>query len=67
MGKWFVEGTKFGHLVRGIDNHLGLLDERQTKDGVDGDIASHCNEKACGIPLSREVRKVEPECHRQFG
>jgi hypothetical protein len=58
---------QFGHLVRSIDNHLGLLDEWQTKDGVDGDIASCCNKKACGVPLSGEVRKVEPECHRQFG
>ncbi len=68
MGKrWGVKGTKFGHLVHGINNHLGLLDEWQTKDGVDGDIASRCNKKACGVPLLPEVRKVEPECHRQFG
>jgi hypothetical protein len=36
-------------------------------NGIDGDIPSHCNEKACGVPLLREVRKVEPERHRQFG
>ncbi len=65
--RWHVEGAKFGHLVRIIDNHLGLLDEGQTKDGVEGDIASHCNKEACGVPLSCEVRKVEPERHRQFG
>ncbi len=65
--RWRVEDTKVGHLVRGINNHLGLLDERQTKNGVDGDIASCCNKKACGAPLAREVRKVESECHRQFG
>jgi hypothetical protein len=55
------QGHKFSHLVCGIDNHLGLLDEGQTKDGVDGDIASHCNKKACKVPLLHEVRKVEPE------
>jgi hypothetical protein len=65
--KWRIKGTKFGHLNRGINNHLGLLDELQAKDGVDGDIASPCNKKACGVPLLCEVRKVEPECHRQVG
>jgi hypothetical protein len=65
--RWRVEGTKFGHPVCGIDNHLCLLDEWQIKDGLDGDIATRHNKKACGVPLSREVRKVEPEHHRQFG
>jgi hypothetical protein len=55
--RWRIVGTKFGHLVRGIDNHLGLLDEWQTKDGVDGDIMFRCNKKACGVPLLHEVRK----------
>jgi hypothetical protein len=53
--------------VRGFDNHLGLLDEQQTKDGVDNDIASPCNKKACGVPLAREKRKKTPAHHRQFG
>ena len=35
-----IEGPKLRNLVRRVDDHASLLDERQPEDGVDGDVGA---------------------------
>ena len=56
-GKWgCVQGTKLSDLVRRVDNHFGLLNERKTEDCVYGDVRADCNKETGGSSLVREVR-----------
>ena len=56
-GKWWcVQGTKLSDLVRRVDNHFGLLNERKTEDCVYGDIWADHNKESGGSSLVREVR-----------
>ncbi len=55
-GKWrCVQGMKLSNLVRHINNHFGLLNERKTKDCVYGDIWFNRNKESGGSSLARNV------------
>ena len=56
-GKWgCVQGTKLSDLVRRVDYHFGLLNERKTEDCVYGDVWADRNKESGGSSLAREVR-----------
>lgn len=61
-----IVGATLGDLVRGVDHHPSLGDEWQAQDDVDGDVASRCHDKACGVALAGQIREVELETHRQI-
>ena len=35
-----IKSTEVSHLIGGVNNQFGLLDNRETKDGFHGDIGS---------------------------
>ena len=56
-GTWgCIQGTKLSDLVRRVDNHFGLLNERKTEDCVYGDVWADPNKESGGSSLAREVR-----------
>ncbi len=55
-GEWEgVKGMELSDLVCRVDDHFGLLDEGQAKDGVDGNVGADCNHECSGSPFLREV------------
>jgi hypothetical protein len=54
-----VQSPKIGNLVRCVDDHLGLLNEGETEDGVDSDVRAGGDGKSCGMTVASEVRHME--------
>jgi hypothetical protein len=61
-GEWrHVQHSKLSNLIGCIDGHLGLLDEREAKDGIDSDIWAGGNKKGSLLALTRQVGHGELE------
>jgi hypothetical protein len=54
------------HLIGGIKNHFGLLDERETKDGINSDFGSGCNPEGGRSALPSEIWHVKLETDSEF-
>ncbi len=64
-GEWEgIKGMELSDLVCRIEDHFGLLDERQAVDGVDGNIRANCNHESSGSPFLCIVRQFELESHQ---
>ncbi len=58
-----VQGFKLRNHISCVDDHLGLLDERQAEDRVYRDVASSRNKEARGVSFVCKIRQVETEGH----
>ncbi len=55
-GEWEgIKGTELSDLVCCVNNHFGLLDEGQAKDGVDSNVGDNCDHESSGSPFLCEV------------
>ncbi len=64
-GEWEgIKGTELRDLVCHSDDHFGLLDERQAKDGVDGNIVANCDHESNGSSFLCIVWQFELESHQ---
>jgi hypothetical protein len=61
-----IKSTEVSHLIGGVDNHVGLLDERETKDGINGDIGSGCNAEGGGSSLACEIWHMKLKTNGEF-
>jgi hypothetical protein len=61
-GEWrHIQHSKLSNLIGCINGHLGLLDEREAKDGIDGDVWAGGNKKGSLLALTRQVGHNELE------
>ncbi len=58
---WCIQHSKLSNLIGCIDGHLGLLDEREAKDGIDGDVWAGGNKKGSLLALTHQVGHGELE------
>ena len=62
---WRVQHVKLGDLIGCIDDHPGLLDEREDEDCIDGDVGAGGNKEGCLLALARQVGQGELEGNGQ--
>ena len=60
-----VQHAKLGDLIGCIDDHPGLLDEREDKDCIDGDVGAGANKEGSLLALARQVGQGELEGNGQ--
>ena len=54
-------------MIRRVDNHPSLLDERQTQDGIDGDVGPARDAEMGWMAFTSQVGEVELEAHSEVG
>ncbi len=62
-----VESTKIRHLIGGVDNHFGVLDEWENKDGIHCDIGAGGVAESGRMALLHEIQHVKLETDGKFG